>query len=617
MINYFIPARKSRLSILALIGVFLVSTSLFVDRIIAQEPVLPQTTPDGASGLDLYAERCANCHGDTGQGDGPLILQMGGQPPMPFDAEYRREARPSTMFEQITNGDLTVGMPPFGPASSNPIPDAGRWDLVAAVYSLATPAEDVAAGQVIYESQCAACHGDEGRGDGPEAGTDPAPTDLTALDYWFNRSNATVHSALAPGLIAAHDYETADDDLWRVVDFTRTFSYVYADPAAPVALIPAGTIFGSLSNGTTGESLADTVVTLRAFTPDFVQTLTLTTTTDAGGNYRFDVSDIEPDWVFIAGASHQELSFSSAADQLDRQLPTLELPIEVYERSTDASAINLGQLHVVLEFAEDRLRVNELYIFNNNQNAVFVGESGDPARGTVEIALPAGAENLSFQRAFGSLDSFLPANDFVPTERGWADPLPLRPGPGALNLLVRYELPYRSGMTVAHPVFYDTASSTIILPDAGVSVTGPSWVEQPPQQFGQGDTFRNYSRATIPAGEPVTIQLQGRPRLVSGAEGTALNRNMTVELLIGGAAFLLAVGAGIIVWRSWRGRREVDEEWGSVVDSAVAGETRDTQEALLKTIAELDDAYEAGQIEEAAYQRQRAELKQRLAAIWR
>jgi mono/diheme cytochrome c family protein len=614
MIHHLSPATKSRLLTLALAGVLLAVIAIFAARVAAQEPVLPQTPPDAALGLDLYAERCANCHGEAGQGDGPLILQMGGQPPMPFDAAYRREARPSTMFEQITHGDLTVGMPPFGPASSNPIPEAGRWDLVAGVYSLATPAEDVAAGQVIYEAQCAACHGDDGRGDGPEAGTDPVLIDLTALDYWFNRSNETVHSALTPGAIPAHDYEVADDDLWRVVDFARTFSYVYADPAAPAALIPAGTIAGNLSNGTTGETLANTDVTLRAFTPDFVQTLTLTTTTDVNGNYRFDVTDVAPDWVYIAGAGYEDLSFSSAADQLSPQQSTLELPIEVYERSTDASGINLGQLHVVMEFVEDRLRISELYIINNNQNAVFVGESGDPAQGTVEIALPAGAENLSFLRAFGSLDSFLPANDFVPTERGWADPLPLRPGPGALNLLVRYELPYRSGMTVAHPLYYDTASSTIILPDTGVSVTGPSWVEQPPQQFGQGDTFRNYSRAAIPAGEPVTIQLEGRPQMVSGAEGTSLNLNTPVELLIGGAAFLLAAGAGVILWQSWRGRREVDEEWVAPAD---VGETSDTQEALLKEIAELDDAFEAGQIEEADYQRQRAELKERLAAIWR
>ena len=55
------------------------------------------------------------------------------------------------MFTQITDGEAAVGMPPFGPASSNPIDETGRWNLVAAVYSLATPPENVEAGRAVYE----------------------------------------------------------------------------------------------------------------------------------------------------------------------------------------------------------------------------------------------------------------------------------------------------------------------------------------------------------------------------------------------------------------------------------------------------------------------------------
>jgi len=92
----------------------------------AQDPVLPAETPDGFAGLETYAERCANCHGATGAGDGELIAQTGNPAPMPFDADYIRQAMPSVMFQQITDGEAAVGMPPFGPASSNPIDEAGR-----------------------------------------------------------------------------------------------------------------------------------------------------------------------------------------------------------------------------------------------------------------------------------------------------------------------------------------------------------------------------------------------------------------------------------------------------------------------------------------------------------
>lgn len=617
MIDRTKPAGPRRLRLfgfilLALVAGFFIRVS--AGR--AQEPVLPETPPDGLSGLELYTQRCANCHGPAGQGDGTLIIEMGGQPPKPFDETYRHTAQPSAMFAQITNGNLQVGMPPFGPTSSNPIDETGRWNLVAAVYSLATSPEDIAAGETVYTAECAACHGDAGRGDGPDAGDDPVPTDLTALDYWFNRSNETVFIALAPGAIAAHVYDLSEDDLWRAVDYSRTFSYTYADPAELTRPIPAGIIAGTLSNGTTGERLAGTDVNLRAFTPDFTQTLVLTTTTDTSGNFRFDVTDVPSDWVFLANAGYDGLSFSSGAGQLTRDQTSLELPVTVYEQSTDASAIDIGQLHVVLQFVEDQLQVSELYIINNNQDAVFTGPTGNPAEGTIEVALPAGAENLSFSRSFGSMDNFLPANDFIQTERGWADTMALRPGAGALTLLVRYTLPYESGMSVAHPLFYDAATSTIILPDAGVEVTGEPWLAQPSQQFGQDETFLNYSRAGLAAGEAVGFQLQGRPRVVTNASGTVtVNRNPATDLLIGGAALLLAAGVGIVVWRSWRERQATAADWETDVETAAAAPA-DTQDELLRAIARLDDEFEAGQIDESDYQARRADLKARLAAIW-
>jgi mono/diheme cytochrome c family protein len=617
-------AAARRLFLFALIPLLVIAGLLAWPRPgAAQDPVLPAATPEALPGLDLYAERCANCHGDTGQGDGLLIQQAGATPPMPFDAAYISAAQPSVMFRQITDGEAAVGMPPFGPASSDPIDEAGRWNLVAAVFSLATPPEDVTAGQAIYEAECAACHGDAGAGDGPDAATtDPPASPLTDLAYWFNRSNDTVFTELAPGAIPAHAYEIADDDLRRVVDFARTFSYAYADPAILTAPIPAGVVMGVLSNGTTGEMLGEAEVELQGFTPEFEQTVTLTTTTDANGNFRFDVTDVPPDLIFIAGSSFDGLNFSSGANQLDRNNPTLDMPVTVYDKTSDGAGVNVAQLHVVFEFAEERVTVNQLYVVNNAANAVFVGPSGDPADGVFEVAVPEGAENLEFQRSFGSMQNFLPANDFVQTARGWADPLPLRPGDTASTLLVRYDLPFSDGMRIAHPIFYETATTTIILPDAGVSVTNTPWVEQPAQEFGQGQTFRNYSGPGVPAGETISMVLEGRPNVVTDASGAAVvNRDQTTELLIGGGALLLAAVSGVFLWRYWQGRHEEDEEeWAEAVETTVAlpsGAAPAGSDDLLRTIAALDDAHDAGQIDDAAYQAQRAELKRQLAAMWK
>lgn len=622
--NQYPPlAAKRRLMTFALLSIIALTALLLLPAVgETQDPVLPSTTPEGLPGLELFGQRCANCHGEGGQGDGAMIEQMGAtMAPMPFDAAYIRTTMPSTMFRQITDGEAAVGMPPFGPASSNPVDEAGRWNLVAAVYSLATPAEDVAAGEVIYAANCAACHGDAGAGDGPDAATtEPPAAGLSNVTYWFNRSNDTVFEELAPGAIPAHTYEIAEDDLRRAVDFARTFSYDYADAAELNAPIPTGVIFGTLSNGTTGDRLGEAEVSLRAFTPEFTETLALTTTTDVEGNFRFDVADVPPDWIYIAGATFNELNFSSGANQLDRSNATLEMPVTVYDQTTDALGISIAQLHIVMDFAADRVQVNQLYIVNNSANAVYVGSTGDPAQGVIEVALPEGAENLAFSRSFGSMSSFIPATDFVPTERGWADPLPLRSGDSALTLLVSYELPYTSGMRIAHPIFYRTATSTIILPDVGVSVTNTPWVEQPAQSFGQGQSFRNFSGPGVPIGETIAIELEGRPSVVTDTSGAAVvNRDQTTELLIGGAALLLAAVGGVFVWRAWQKRAagdDDDEEWANEVETAVAMPSSAEADRLLSAIADLDDAYEAGALEEATYQAQRDELKKQLAAVW-
>jgi hypothetical protein len=103
--------------------------------------------------------------------------------------------------------------------------------------------------------------------------------------------------------------------------------------------------------------------------------------------------------------------------------------------------------------------------------------------------------------------------------------------------------------------------------------------------------------------------------VVADTTGTAVvNRDPTTELLIGGGALLLAAAGGVFLWRYWQGRASDEEEWeeapaAPLVNSAEA-------DSLLRAIADLDNAYESGGIEESAYQAQRAELKRKLTAIW-
>ncbi|MGD2077374.1 MAG: c-type cytochrome, partial [Chloroflexota bacterium] len=156
---------------------------LFVGgRVAGQSSAVPEAPPLAAAGLTLHAERCANCHGPRGLGDGELAANLPNPPAAHASFEYLRAAVPSQMFDVVTNGIVPRGMPPFGPESSNPLTAEERWNVIAAIYSLGTPIESVGDGRDVYLENCLACHGEDGQGDGPEAVADPG--DLSSLAYW-------------------------------------------------------------------------------------------------------------------------------------------------------------------------------------------------------------------------------------------------------------------------------------------------------------------------------------------------------------------------------------------------------------------------------------------------
>jgi hypothetical protein len=507
------------------------------------------------------------------------------------------------MFDTVTNGRIPQGMPPFGPDSSDPLGDGERWDVIAAIYTFGTPIESVGDGRDLYLENCLSCHGEEGQGDGPDAGElDTGAGDLSSLAFWFTTSNQAVFNTLAGGGIAAHEdlADLNEEELWSVVDYMRTFSYDYTDSLAAFRPLAEATVSGAVVNGTTGEPLAEeSTALLRAFTQDLDVTLTMTSTLDADGRYTFDLTDVPQDWFFRVGVTYDDIEFGSDFGQLSFDVTELDMPVTVYESTSDPSALSIQQLHLILAFGPETVQVNELYQVSNNDATVFVGEGGAPELGTFEIGVPAGAEQLLFQRGFGSIDSFIPAQEVIQTESGYADTVPLRPGPGSLSMLVTYELPYDDEATLSHPVGYDTSRVNLVLPEVGVELADTAgWIEGGQTDMG-GGAMSTYGQSNLPAGAEIRLALEGKAR-ISGSATAGLTGDNTTELLIGAAAAFLVIGLAAVVIRRWR--LDAGQEWH--------------QDDLLQALADLDDEYEAGEIDERTYRRERAELKQELAAIW-
>ncbi len=582
-------------------------TLLWIPKLQAQEPLEPPSTPEAERGMAVYNDRCASCHGKTGKGDGEMAGDLPLSPRDLSSEEFRRTAVPAQMYQIITAGRLEAGMPPFGPSSSNPIPEETRWDLIAAIYSLGTAPETIEDGRLVYEENCLSCHGAGGAGNGPDAtDLETALTDLTDLRYWSSRSNEMVFSTLQDEGIESHAYKLSDDELWDVIDYSRTFSYVYYDPQAALEPIASATISGLVTNGSSGKIISDGTVTLRAFTMDLEEVMTETTELQSDGRYVFELSDVAPDLVFMTSVNYDELNYNGSPDRLSRAEPELDMPIVVYDKTTDPAVVSIDQIHTVLDFVEDQVLVSEIYVISNNDAAVFLGKTGDAADGTFELVLPSGAQNVEFQRSFGSSTNFMPATELIQTDRGWADTLPLRPGQAAMNLLITYQIPFEDGVQIAHPVYYDTANATVIMPDAGVSLQGSDWVNEGTRQMGSAGTFLSYASPGLEAGEALSFELDGRINRseMAAVVGGSTETDSTTGLILGATVFLLVVVGAVFTVRSWQ------------TSTTEADSDSEDMEPLLQAVANLDDAYEAGAIEETQYHRQREKLMNELADTW-
>ena len=82
----------------------------------------------------VFNEYCANCHGDSGKGDGPDAMMYDPSPSDLTDAKHMNSLTDGEIFYQITQGRKPM------PSFRKKLTDDQRWQLVILVRSFAAPA---------------------------------------------------------------------------------------------------------------------------------------------------------------------------------------------------------------------------------------------------------------------------------------------------------------------------------------------------------------------------------------------------------------------------------------------------------------------------------------------
>ena len=459
-------------------------------------------------------------------------------------------------------------------------------------------------GATIYAARCANCHGPLGLGDGELAASLPnPPTAIGSTDYLATTDPFTIAQTIYNGRVEQgmpgfgegnNSTPLTEQEIFDVVAGLSVLNQM----TQPIA---SARVIGQVGNGSTGELLDEGIITLQTFSSDFEEGGIFTTDILPDGSFVFDLSNIPPNWFYRTTVNFTGFDFTSTVGRLTPFETEATLNVVVFEQTSNDSGIRVWQHQSLVDFGPDEVQVAEIYLFSNTQPSVYVGDGS----GTVQIPVPDGAENIIFLQGFGNAESFAPIESPVVENNVWRPNLPILPGDGTLQLLMRYTLPFEPGMTVSHPVPYPVDFIELIIPDTGVALsTEADWRPEEPTTGidGQAEPRLRYSRPPLPPNSSLTFTLSGFPNIVLDENGNRIvQRDDVSELLIGLVVLIIVTAIVAITGYSWS-QQPVPES---------------NQQELVRRIAALDLAHNEKTISNRVWKQKRTELLNQLKSVWK
>jgi len=189
------------------------------------QPIDTEFSLDGVGasdrGLSLWADNCAGCHGDLGAGDGLASLSLAPMPANLREHDYAPDYLASVLF----NGIGGTSMPAWRDQSPE---DLAALVVIVMGFSDVTDAppstaQELALGQLIYQENCAQCHGDDGDGKGFAIDRlKVLPSDFTSSRPSFNAALKALTNGVDGTSMAPWTDRLDEQELQSVVHYLRT-----------------------------------------------------------------------------------------------------------------------------------------------------------------------------------------------------------------------------------------------------------------------------------------------------------------------------------------------------------------------------------------------------------
>ena len=252
----------------------------------------------------------------------------------------------------------------------------------------------------------------------------------------------------------------------------------------------AGTLSGTVKNGTTGKPVPhQTVVLLSPMSG--MQEITAVET-DAQGRFQFNAPEIGQGPLLVR-VPYKNVSYHQSAppgrDSVD---------LTVYESTAPATAMHISSRTIIFQPNGPRLLVGEEFVITNDTNPPVTYANN---KGTFEFGIPDGAQ-------LGQVNTTAPGS--LPITQGTIDKaknrfaLDFAIKPGESNVRVTYDLPYDGDRATIRPITLIPAPRVMIAAPVGVQISGDGFA---PAGTDQGFTI--LTRDNLAAGTAFSISLAG------------------------------------------------------------------------------------------------------------